>query len=145
MLKSQVDALVQLFEEDFETPEDLAKAVYAKSLEMFIETDTWGVAVGPHAYGPFINKAQAKKAAKFFGLDESAVRPLRGAANLKYDDAEAHPGRYCPDCEHPKAAHSFPGRLSSVGCIVGIKFVAKNKPPNTEGCCGCRNQYKEGK
>lgn len=132
MRKDQVAAMVEVLDAEYESADEAAKAAFKRAVELFTEDDTWGVAAGPRAYGPFTNAAKAKGAAKYFGLPETAVRKLFGAANLRYSDVKTAPGRYCEDCQHPKAAH-FPHtkkNQTAWDCLV-------------KGC-SCKRTYKEG-
>jgi hypothetical protein len=123
---------------EYESSEDLAKAVYDKSVEIFLAHDLWGLAAGSDAYGPFTGKVKATSAAKFFGLDpERTVKPLLSHTRLVYSDTEIPDDRYCPECQHPCFAH-FPKKRkdqTAHGCLVMVNKVQ----------CPCQLQFKERK
>lgn len=132
MRKSDTDAMIAALEAEYESPAAAAKAVFDLAVSLFTEHDTWGLAAGPRAYGPFPNKAQAKSAAKYFGLPDTAIRPLFGAANLRPPDIKVAPDRYCPECRHPKFGH-FPHtkkNQTAWDCLVSG--------------CDCKLTFKEG-
>lgn len=138
MLKSEIDQLSELLNSDsFATVEDLAKAVYQKSVDMYVSRDLWVFRAGDQGYGPYMNKPQAKAGAKFFGLDETSVKTLLSASRLVYSDTSIDVGVLCNECHHPKFSH-FPktkANQTAWGCLVKEGKVQ----------CTCQQAYKERK
>jgi hypothetical protein len=132
MQKAQVEAVVEALEQEYDSPEAAAKAIYALCVDLYSRADTWGIKAGPHAYGPCASKAQAKSVARHFGLGEDSIKPLYGLGRLALADTTVTTSRRCPDCDHPKIAH-FPKTKANQkkwDCLV-------------DGC-KCRRAFKEG-
>lgn len=126
LLKAETERLVELLDAgEYESPDELAKALYAECVQMYLSHPMWGVSVpGYGAVGPFETKARAKSWAKaYWHLPDTHVRSLHPFATAV--PAEDTPvTQYCDTCTHPKFAH-FP---SKGGCLVDN--------------CDCKENYK---
>jgi hypothetical protein len=127
VLKAETAAIAAVLGEEWESEEDLIKALWDRFFELLEERDLYGVRWGGLAFGPFTAKVSAQKLCR--ELDDVAfVAPLLSAGRLKRICAKANPitdGQHCPDCTHPKFAHGF---TTKNGCVVKT--------------CGCAEVYK---
>jgi hypothetical protein len=124
--QSEISAVLATLAEEWDSEEELAKALIDAVYDLAEERNFYGVGWGGLSYGPFPLKSTAASLAK--ALDEKPfVAPLLSVAALRRAVAGANPvadDGHCKVCTHPKFAHGFP---RPPGCFV------KN--------CGCRTVY----
>lgn len=127
---SEVQAIQEILNsEDFEDDVAMAKAVIERVYELFQFRGWYGLKWGNLAVGPFIDKAEANRAAK--AMDnlptvhemESVDRFTQWVAKMNPKDSQ-----HCEECNHPRFAHGF---TNHVGCVV-------RKPDR----CECTRSYK---
>lgn len=114
----EVAAVAALIDsEEYEDAQSLAKAVIEQVYELFQERDWWGLQWGGRAYGPYADKASAKRASRAFdGLP--TVHQLHSAAELGRLAEKVNPttrSTHCTECGDPRFAHGF---SNHAGCVV---------------------------
>jgi hypothetical protein len=140
-------AVMAALEDDYDTPEAAAKAVFELVAGLLAKRDAYcikvdwasGVILGPI----WDDSRQAAKVAgvaqETFSATERAqnlgavVLPMSSPAALLEERREGRPG-FCPDCDHPKPSHWDK---------AWVKPAGKIRQPR--GCvvagCGCREVY----
>ena len=121
MTKDQKARIIEVLEQDHDSPEDAAEAVYDVVWELIQEQDLNGVFVKfddgtTRSYGPARDRNEAKSAAKFFGLGEESVRKISAWIGLRYKDEAPEGSRYCEDCKHPTLAHGTECLVAKCDC-----------------------------
>ncbi len=117
VLKAEAEALRGVLADEWESEDDLIKALMDKFFELLEERDLYGVRWGGLAYGPFTHMPGARKLCK--ALDDVAiVAPLLAVGKLRRVASQTNPEAdegHCGGCSHPKFAHGF---TNKPGCIV---------------------------
>lgn len=109
VLKAEGEALREVLASEWDSEDDLIKALMDKFFELLENRDLYGVRWGGLAYGPFTAKPSAQKLCKALG-DVAIVAPLLAVGKLRTVAAQANPeadSHHCPACSHPKFAHNF--------------------------------------
>lgn len=130
MRKAEIEAMVEVLEQDWPSPEAAAEAAFDRAVELLGLRDAHGLRVdwagGPTVFGPIYHKTQAKK----LGGQVTAALPdvnvylgeLKAPALLVQEQVPDY-SVHCPECSHPKFAH-FPNKREcvAVGCKCRQKF-----------------------
>lgn len=126
--RDEVQSIVALLEsEDFESADELAKAILKEVAALLSKRDAYGVAIGLPSdgpqlcHGPYYSILDAKRIVREVearGL-VAFIAPLLGAGNALREEEESH-GKRCT-CGHPKELHGMsitPRAVTTLGCCV---------------------------
>jgi hypothetical protein len=117
ILNAEKTTIHELLNDEWDSVDDLVKALMDAFFEMLEKRDFYGIRWGGLAYGPFASKASAEKISKM--LDGVAqVAPLLSVSRIKGVAEAANPitdRNHCTSCTHPKFAHGFTNKR---GCVV---------------------------
>lgn len=115
---AEVKAIVELLESsDFDSADDLAKAILKRTADLFAERDwyawVWRENPGSFlqlAWGPYSSENEAKKASARVGLrGQFMTLPLYSTAALTNRLASDHPpSQLCKGCNHQHVSHQHP-------------------------------------
>lgn len=125
--KEEMAAVLSILEDaTFEDGEAMAKAILDKVYDLFRERDWYGLRWCGMAFGPYIDKGEASRAAKALG-NAPVVNTLRGRHWIDRAIANSTPesdSRYCAACEHPRVAHFSTRPFGCIvkGCICDERF-----------------------
>lgn len=133
--KEEVAAVIEVLESDeFESSEDMARALVKTIATALQNRDGYGVAIGlrsddlriPHGmYFTILEAKRVVKEAEARGL-VAFIAPLLGAANALTEEVEATHKRCI--CKHPQILHGSaikPKAVTSIGCGVYLKDKTK--------------------
>lgn len=137
MTKDELAAVVAALEEEYESADKAARAVYNLSVDMFCAQDswiavTWGIPF--ELWGPFRDKTVANRLIKLYDGEVTLVQ-ANGTATLEDRERKIDipvGDHSCETCKHPKFAH-YPKTKKyqkKWGCLVSG--------------CNCQIAYKEG-
>jgi hypothetical protein len=125
---AQVKRIVDILNsEDYDSPEQMARAILKEASSIIGETDSWGAITRIpvnnqfpfEVWGPFPDKTQAKKLTTVF---EGAVAFIKMRGTISLDDRERlvapkSNDKSCETCDHPQFAH-LNGTKTMDGCRV---------------------------
>lgn len=126
--KNEIDAAITVLQsEEYETPEQMARALVKSISAELSKRDAFGVGIGLRtdnlrlAHGPYYTQLEAKRVvreAEARGL-VAFIAPLLGASNALREEEEAMNKRCV--CGHPPQLHGSaikPKAVTTIGCGV---------------------------